>query len=240
MKKFKSKTSIIKKRIVLIGDSLLMHRPLECINYEDTYGYLVKKSLGKDYDVIIRTRRANDTNMQSDIDHLVYDIKQFEPDLVFLHLGIVDCAPRLFNRLEKIFVKHCLPPFLNKRVVKFFSKRRYFFTKNFPKSYTKINDFEKNIQKIIDCIKSVGAEPIIINIAKTNPKKAARSYHFMESIQNYNGVLSKISEKNNCKIIDMYSITKENPDSLIIDGIHLSKKGSRTLSNKIVEMVSCT
>lgn len=55
-----------KKRIVILGDSLSMPHPEEGVEYEDTYPYLLWDSLlNKGYEVICRSKRANDTKIQT-------------------------------------------------------------------------------------------------------------------------------------------------------------------------------
>jgi len=198
------------KKIIILGDSLAMQRPTEGVVYKQTYGYLVKnyfESYGN-YFVIIMAKRANDTNIQSRSDRTLYDIKQFEPDIVIIHLGIVDCAPRIFTKIEREIVG-VLPQLLNNKIINFFSKRRLFFTKYFPKKYVNVKSFEKNVQKILNVIHNLQAIPIIVNIAKPPKSVSRRSYNFLHNIEIYNNILLKLSKTNNCRLINFYKIVEK-------------------------------
>ena len=93
-------------RILIAGDSLSLPRPHQIKNFDpktdkdlavhfhETYGYLLQKGLerhfpDKEVFIINRSRRAfTIKDIQKEFfDHLHY----FEPDMIVLHVGIVDC-----------------------------------------------------------------------------------------------------------------------------------------------------
>jgi acyl-CoA thioesterase-1 len=221
-------------RIILIGDSLLMSRPADHIFYEDTYGYLVMKALPYD-EVIIRGRYSNDTSIQAKRDNLICDLEYYNPDVVCIQLGIVDCAPRIFSKRDCSVVSS-LPVKIKKPLIKFLSKRRLLLTKYFPKVYVKINDFEKNMQIILNSIIKCKALPILINIPKTSERNVQRSSNYLLNIKKYNKVLDDLTSRNNCASVDLYNIIDKNPEYLWTDGIHLSKEGSKALAEEIVRI----
>ncbi len=222
-------------KIVIIGSSLVYDKPSRDDSYQSIYGFLLKnyfKSKG-DHEVFIIGRAKNHTRMQRRQDRLLYDLEQFEPDIVIIHLGIVDCAPRLFLEEEQIFLQ-ALPKFLRFDLIKFLSNHRYYFTRKFKKEYVKINDFEKYYQKILDKIKEINAIPIIINISKPNQHIINRSYFIIEKIIAHNKILLKLAKKNHCNIIDVYSIIESQKSYQLADGIHLSKSGNKKLANLLI------
>ena len=220
------------QRIILIGDSLLMPRPQQGLVYEDTYGYLALKTL-KDYEVIIKGKYSNDTSIQSKPDVLKTEIEILNPDMVFIQLGIVDCAPRLFSKAEINILKK-LPSFLRQGIVNFLSKRRRFFTKLFPKVYIKKVDFEKNMRNILESITACNAITAIINISRTSKENMFRSFNYENNITEYNEILFKLSREYNCQMVDLCSIVESEPSYLLPDGIHLSRQGHRRLADEIV------
>lgn len=224
------------KRIILIGDSLLMPRPRQDLTYEDTYGYLVFKAL-KDHEVIIKGKYSNDTSVQSKPNALKAEIEYLNPDIVFIQLGIVDCAPRLFSKIEKYALK-ILPSFLRQGIINFFSKRRRFFTKMFPKVYVKKESFEKNMRKILETIKICGATPVIINIAKTSEENESRSFNYDNNTIEYNKTLFKLSKEYGGQLIDFYNIIKTEPSCQLSDGVHLSKEGNHKLADEIISCIN--
>jgi len=227
-----------RKIILLIGDSLLMPRPNKNITYKDTYGYLIKKYFeNKKYFVIIIAKRGNNSLRQSLEDEILYGIKQFEPTIAIIHLGIVDCAPRIFTKIEKGILT-TLPPMLNSKIINFFSKRRLFFTKYFPKKYVNSVNFKRNIQKFFNTFNELNVIPILINIIEPPEKLCARSYNFLKNVKTYNNILLDLSKKNNCKLLDFNKIVKSKPDYLIDDGIHLSKLGNSELAKEIINCIN--
>lgn len=223
------------QKILVIGDSLPILRVDDNIPYEDTYGYLVKKHIeATNSSIYIIAKSANISETQSRPHNIIYDIKQFEPDIVITSIGTSDCLPRLFTRMERILIG-CLPPMLTELIISFFSKKRSFYTKYFPLVYVKLHDYEKNMQEIINEIKKIGAKPIIINIAKPPDETISRSHNIMQNVSSYNKVLFKLAEKNDCQIIDFYSQSKEHPEYFISDGIHLSKSGNQVMAKMIIE-----
>jgi len=84
--------------ITILGDSLDMPRLNENILYKDTYAYKLDSLLGNDYLVINRSRRANTILEQANRQNINDDILSSESEYFIIHLGIVDCAPRLFSK----------------------------------------------------------------------------------------------------------------------------------------------
>jgi len=76
-----------KKRLVLLGDSLGMHRRDDGVEYDDTYPALLSKMLS-DFEVISKHRRANDSQLQ--VSFLEDELISLRPAVVVIHLGIVD------------------------------------------------------------------------------------------------------------------------------------------------------
>ncbi|MHA1292118.1 MAG: SGNH/GDSL hydrolase family protein [Promethearchaeota archaeon] len=216
-------------RVIIIGDSLILHHPAHYNSIHDTYGFILKKYLslqGKDEIFIIMPRSGNNTNntkYQSKPRRIIYDIIQYQPDIVIVHLGIVDCAPRLFTQTQRDIISS-LPIFMRRKIIRFLSKHRYGFTKVFQKVYVEINEFKKNYQTIIEAIIKNGAIPIIINILKPSEDLIHRSFNFDGKVRSYNKILLEISKKYNINLIDLYSLISENPELRWKDGIHLSSK----------------
>ncbi|MCX8059002.1 MAG: SGNH/GDSL hydrolase family protein [Spirochaetes bacterium] len=225
-------------KIVILGDSLSLPRPENNILFEDTYPYLL--STYKNILVINRSKRANDTNMQSREENLKEDILYLQPNFLIIHLGIVDCAPRVFTRFETYF----LIPFLNKFLfgfgnflVNLFSKYRYFITKLRKIHYVEINKYYENLKKIIQYSKEnvKDIKIILIKILNTNEKNEKKSYMFNCTINNYNKVIDKIKEEDdNIKVIDLQNLDK---NLLLDDGIHLNKEGHLALYNEIINII---
>jgi lysophospholipase L1-like esterase len=208
-----------------------MPRPDEGVEYEDLYSYLLLK---EGHEVINRSKRANDTNIQTQKQNLLDDIIFLKPDILILHLGIVDCAPRIFKRHEKRIV-NILPFLIRKLIINICSKHRYFITKFRKITYVNEGKFEKNIIKLIETAKNFSKKIIIIKILNTLEENDKRSYNFNNNIQKYNKILEKISNKYNyIEIIDPNLFGKK---GLLNDGIHINKQMHQYLFNKIKEKI---
>ena len=146
-------------RISIIGDSLSMPRPDNGVDYNDTYSSLLSK---KGFDVVDRSRRSNDTNLQSIRQHVVDDILYINPDIVIVLLGIMDCAPRIFTKIESRLL-NLLPNSIKVLIIKFLSKHRYFITKHRRISYVDQSSFRSNLENIISSVKIDNRKIILIN-----------------------------------------------------------------------------
>lgn len=221
-----------KKRLVLVGDSLGMPRPEEDLHYDQTYPYLLRSKL-KDWEIIQRNKRANDTTIQTRKDSLKDDILYLSPNIVTIQLGIVDCAPRLFGRYTGIMIDF-LPNLIKKVIIKSASKNRKKITKRFPKTYVPKEKYRKNIEKIVEIIQKMGAKPILIEICDTTEEKKKRSHNFEKNIKDYNTILKEIATEKDIHLIELFN---KGEAIILSDGIHLNKKGNEFLTNKILETI---
>ena len=91
------------KRIVILSDSLGRPRPdlegNDKTEYNDVYGMILKNGLRNYFDVDICYIESLDS-----IDAIFWSERMVAfrmPDIVIYHLGINDCAPRLFKKNSK-------------------------------------------------------------------------------------------------------------------------------------------
>lgn len=215
------------RRVVILGDSLVMPRIEDGITYEATYPFLLQQ---EGYDVIDRSKRANDTFKQSEPLNLSDDIGNYNADIYVIHLGIVDCAPRIFTKMESKILG-TLPSFLRNPIINFASKHRRQITKYRNITYVNINDFKKNIEKII---RYIGDEKniVLIKILNTNQDNIYRSYNIQFNISQFNHILDDVAAGNKCRIIDPNSLSC--PEKLLNDGIHITPQMHRCIVNEII------
>jgi hypothetical protein len=218
------------KRIVIIGDSLAMPRPEEGVEYEDTYPYLLFK---KGYEVINRSRRANDIKIQTIEQNILDDVIYLKPDVLVIHLGIVDCAPRVFSRTEQRILS-LLSAVIRKKIISFFSKRRYFFTKIRQISYVSPDLYLNSLEKFINQTRNIAKQIIFIKIKKTNEYNEKRSYQFNKKIEQYNQIIDLLSSKYEITVID----PNEFKNGLLNDGIHINCQMHHYLANQINKYIS--
>lgn len=235
----------MKKSITIIGDSLAMVDPENSIYYQDTYPSLLQNLVN--YQVIERNRRRN---------CLIYlketwrdDILYNNSDVIVIHIGIVDCSPRLtslfVDRVLSIMVKVPIIGLFVKLFFKFQTRYRWFFTKYFPKTYISKKDFKVEYYSLIHELwaKSGANKIILVNISDTSNENKRKSYNIEKNIIEYNKIISCVQEAFNnsedfrCELIDMYSATKKNKKLILDEGIHLSKVGHKYLADKLYSII---
>ncbi|MHA1844480.1 MAG: SGNH/GDSL hydrolase family protein, partial [Promethearchaeota archaeon] len=203
---------------------------------------LIKKHLETHFndEVFIIGTHINNTYFQSIPARLLYDFKQFEPDIVILNLGISDCLPRLLTKEEMVMINLKMVQFKNNKFLWYYSKLRYYFLK-FKKNNIEIKSFKYNYEKIVGEIINFGSVPILINIPKpqntTLKSKISNSlaFHDLKDIISYNKVISEIAEKYNIALIDLYSITENEGDLLIPNNLYLSRLGHQRLALLLID-----
>lgn len=220
----------MKYRLVIIGDSLAMPRPE--VPYELTYPYLLKGKLGPRWEVINRARRANRIDVQMEEQNLCDDIFWLEPDIVVVHLGIVDCAPRLFSVRQRHLLER-IPAVVRYRIIGVASRHRAFLTKHFPKQYVPLGAFEQLYEALIARLRNLNMYTITCNIADTSEKNKSRSFGFAQNIRMYNRVIEDASWRHGAKLIDCYRLSREIEGFLLEDGIHLSPRGAMAVAEEI-------
>lgn len=89
------------KRLLIIGESLPL--PSDELMYDDAYVYILSKSL-QDIEIVDKCVRARSVRT------LIYGgpngeaknlYEWYNPDIIILHLGLTDCAPRLIKHGSK-------------------------------------------------------------------------------------------------------------------------------------------
>ncbi|MBS1495143.1 MAG: SGNH/GDSL hydrolase family protein [Bacteroidetes bacterium] len=206
-------------RVLFLTDSLSLPRKYKTgvAKWEDTYVNLLKKAR-PDIE-FIHVGLGGGTITQ--IFLLLNYYKLTNPDLVILHSGIVDCAPRALSQLElqlviKLRIFRLVNPFTN------------FFRKHRNISYTNPKEFEETVVKIKNVFPDVpfvtiGILPGCDEYEKTVPGITKR-------INTYNEILRRNST---------YISNEDFPrDGIIEDHHHLNEKGHKVIFDKILNLLS--
>lgn len=193
--------------VVIVGDSLSL--PREGMPYRKTYPYL----LAQKCNVVNLSTYRNYTKKVN-----VTDVLNYDADYTVIHLGIVDCAPRLFSLSMDFILSHVIPKNLSMAWIAFKSRHRRFFTKYFHKVYTSLSDYAERMMVFNKYFKN----PIVIGIMPTSQRNKKRSYGFDENIRKYNAILKRY---NYIPVPPLY----------IEDGIHLTEEGHRYVADMITK-----
>ena len=216
-------------RIIIFSDSLGRPRPEEELrqktSYFDTYGFKLKKKLQYKHEVDIIYIESLDSE-----DAIFWSKRMVAyrvPDLVIFHLGINDCAPRIFKKGKRYFVFN---PLIRKISFDFFlkliNKTRPFILKYLIRKrvYVDKNKFKNNFIELISDFKkfSPNCQFMCIGIGGATNEYKRKSPGIENNINEYNKILYDIFKNN---FIDLNMILEKEPDKYLIkDNIHLTKR----------------
>lgn len=205
-------------RILVIGDSLPL--PTDELSYEDTWIYRISHS-NLDIDVVDKCVRARSVESlmhggpKGEAKNL---FEWYHPDIVILHLGVSDCAPRLLPRKSKFTKILNNTPFA-KYVYSFLRKhhgRRIEYADLSPEEF--VENIEGYVKKVMPV--HVG----IVKISKVCGSALMKSPRFNDAIEIYNKLLDEIAANNsNAMIIE--GLDGSDTSMYQSDGIHLTAKG---------------
>jgi len=215
--------------IIIFSDSLGRPRPDISQNertfYFDVYGSKLKNSLVSKHEVehiYIESLDSQDAIFWSQ-----RMVAFRSPELVIFHLGINDCAPRIFKKGKKYLIFNPLFRKLTRDIfIKVISKFRPFILKFFIKNrvYFKKKNFYSNFVSIKNEILkySKNCKFLSIGIAQATEEYELKPPGIGSKIKSYNLILKNIFGDG---FIDLNSILGgESKDYLISDNIHLTKE----------------
>ena len=185
------------KLINVVGDSLSMVRPDEGITGNQLYWYQLQRLLGPEYYVINSSHRAYDSSgLRRGVED---EIAHFRAYAAIIHLGVVDCWPRLFSRREKQvlqLLEQARLAFVTRKIVSFASARRYELTRRRPRVYVPLERFRANIEEVLSRAWEVGAAEhvFLLSILEPTDTVLQRSHGLLANVRAYNGALKSIAE----------------------------------------------
>jgi lysophospholipase L1-like esterase len=230
-------------KICLISDSLSLPRIEELCSstYEETYPYILQTHLQTRLCprvlILDENGRRRLTSHEA-VKELEEKITLKHPHILILHLGIVDCAPRVFMPLENRLVTSIRPLILKKLVLQFVNRNRRKIIQLFPnRVYIRLNQFKKNMEKVITRCLTEGVQKIfIVNIISPPDQYEYRSPGLQKNVRAYNRVLAELQKGNRIKLLDINSEAQKYFESETIlnqDGIHLNNHGHKILAEML-------
>ena len=156
-------------RILYITDSLGAPRSYpNLIRFNDTWPFITCKELNhlvfceKVEPVYFLTGGLDTKKIRKNIEN---QYKLYEPNLIILQIGIVDCAPRVLTQVQLAIISRLgfLGRAAHKRIDKNYSKLSQL--RNI--AYTNIDEFEENL----NCLKTSFNGTDIVAVAIANVKK---------------------------------------------------------------------
>lgn len=232
-------------KITILSDSLGL--PREEVGDKDflevTYPYLLDRSLRKCFGEnapLVIERGMRRRTIEYVLDDWNEEIELKKPDILVVHVGIVDCAPRVFLRREHAFVAGLRVRWLRERILKFAHDHRRRIVSARRKVYVPLPRFEKLVDEVVVRAKRDHVRLLIfINILSPPDTVEERSPGFQRNVGLYNNVLSRQTHHSHVRLIDLNDIvqSKAGADSLTVDGIHLNEQGHRLLLMELEKLV---
>ena len=137
------------------------------MSYEHTYPYLVWKTCAASHHEVL-TNSAWGRTLTDTIPLMDY-LLLFTPTWMVMHLGIVDCAPRVFSRTEHALLERLRPVKLRNGIIGAAGRyRRLLLTLRRGLVYTRPKRFESAAQRIAAQARGGGVKLLWVLIAPPN------------------------------------------------------------------------
>lgn len=164
------------------------------------------------------------------LDEIKNHILSYEPDLIVLQIGIVDCYPRSLTRFEsQVFSR--IPIF--KHISKYFVKKFYkqlISTRNI--TYVNQKDFKTNLKVIKSYFPNV--QWLVVPIAPASDEYKKINPLIESNINKYNQILKENFSEDFLK--NLYN-TKHTQPIFLDDNHHLSKYGHALVRDYVIEEI---
>lgn len=227
-------------KIVIMADSLAMAREGETnVPFDVTYPYLLDQSLrrrlGSEAPLVIeRGMRRRTIEYVLDEWYELVDLRR--PEVVVVHVGIVDCAPRVFLRRERQFVENLRPAFLREAILSNVHRHRRAVVNMRKKVYVPVDRFNALVGQVIARAEASKLRSLVfVNIITPPAEMDERSPGFIRNAGIYNQILKTHADANGAHLIDLDRMIKEagGAEQLTVDGIHLNGAGHAMLAKEI-------
>ncbi|MCB1750484.1 MAG: SGNH/GDSL hydrolase family protein [Gammaproteobacteria bacterium] len=229
----------MKKKIVILGDSIVMPRPymdeVEKTEYEDTYGYLLSQAFSDDVSVCFVGGLDTESALEGWNERYV---AYKRPDIVIYHLGINDCVQRVFRKNSRsIHLKPWFRKLTRNFGIRLVNRYRRFFIRLVGKKnqYVKPDAFRKNLELLRGQVRtfSDNCRFIAIGICEKPEWQEHRSPGDNQLIKQYNAILQ---EEFGTAFVDPNRFGKAN-DILISDGIHFSRQTHERVAEELKRLL---
>ena len=228
-------------KIAILADSLAL--PREDVGGDEllevTYPFLLDQSLRRQFGAnapIVYERGMRRRTIEYVLDDWNEQVELKKPDVVIVHVGIVDCAPRVFLRREGAFVENIRIPRVRDRILKFAHDHRRAIVQRRRKVYVPLWRFEKHVQQVVQKAREAAVTSLVfINIIDPPDSVEERSPGFQQNVIAYNRVLAEQTKHAWVTLIDLNRMVHEEGGSgaLTIDGIHLNERGHILLAQEL-------
>lgn len=230
------------------ADSLGLSRP-GIVKLNERYIHLfelwLRQTISENVSIINRARKGLTIDKMYEIfeEDESYLLDEAERDILIIHDGICDCAPRPVSKKLRAFISK-LPGFFRIRLVSYLhNNRAKLLKKGHVHFLVEKNQYEEYLHKWLKQAIGKFKRIYIFNIAPTNTEIESHSPGFGNSIVAYNSIIERVvNDINNpiIKLIDIYSIIKKeiSIDDVIVkeDGHHITAVGHKLYAKQLIEL----
>lgn len=227
-------------RVALIADSLALPRPGSSsarggVRHDETYPAQLRRlaaDSGQPLELIELARR---NRLMTEVPYLVEDALLYDVGDIFVHVGICDCAPRVFSRGTHDFVAG-MPNAVRNRVLGFVSKhRRTILTlRRGGAAYTVPGAFERAVRTSIENARVAPQVRIhFLNVAPGDADLLHKSPGYEARIQAYNELLATACRETDARLIDVHASLAGRMETHSVDGQHPNAAGNAVIARRI-------
>jgi len=227
-------------KILILADSLALPRPEGegYTPYESTYPFILDRTLrdhgSNDFNVIERgMRRRTIENVLEDWYELV---ELRKPEVVVVHVGIVDCAPRVFLRHERDRMERFRPARVRVKILDFAHKHRKRIVQLRKVVYVQREQFAHGVNEVVERAATSGVKSLVfVDIISPPDEMEERSPGFQKNVETYNQILAGAAASAGVKFLALNDLVRTNggTSKLTVDGIHLSAEGHQLLAHEL-------
>ena len=197
----RNKVIVANQKVLCIGDSLATPSTSD-IMYEDTWIYKMKIKY-PEFDFISQCKGGSDTRLLvsqggGGVDPKFYPkgsdyLEHFKPSIVILQMGIVDCAPRLFNkRLELRLLKARIMPSIVATL--YIKLKKKYYGRQAKHAFVPAREFENNLNNyFLRCSRNNVSKLVIVLIGTPGLKMVENNPRILVSINIYNQIYKKFA-----------------------------------------------
>jgi len=232
-------------KVVILADSLAMSR--EEVGgerrFEVTYPFLLHESLLRRFGttspmVIERGMRLR--TVEAVLTDWHEQVILRTADVVIVHVGVVDCAPRVFLRRENRFLAN-RPKWFREPILRFVHKHRRRIIQTRPRVYVPLERFRRHIEEVTQRAHDTNLLSLVyVNIIEPPQSVEDRSPGFRKNVEDYNRVIAHQSVHPRVTVVDLNRAIADQGGSekLTIDGVHLSIQGHQILAKLLDDHIS--
>lgn len=228
--------SLGRQRWLVIADSLALPRP--GVPYEATWPYLLQRGFA-DWDWVNLAKRAATTQrLVTDGDAGSDCLENYQPDGVILHLGVCDCAPRLYRQgslLQHLIYR--LPGTLGRNISNLIERYRGRCVSN---ALVGESQFKANLENYLQRCKESGVSVIALMIMPVGGEMISKNPEIVTQIERYNRIYRELeSTSGHLKVVSVFG-TDVNIESYTLDGYHLNEHGNLRTAQSLIEVLQRT